>query len=208
MSTNCGDWLTKQLAVLASILGMSAFILPVSAVPIFNPRPAMPVQGNEVVGLMNPKTAQTSDRTSIAELAASDDAFDRLAQAVEAAGLKETLDGGGPYTVFAPTDEAFAALPEGTWEMLLRPENKELLKQVLMNHVVPGAVTSSQIATETAPTVNGGAVAMRVAEDRVIVNDASVVQSDIHASNGVIHAINRVLLPAEVQERLNVSMAK
>jgi uncharacterized surface protein with fasciclin (FAS1) repeats len=116
--------------------------------------------------------------------------------AVEAAGLVETLKGEGPFTVFAPTDEAFAALPEGTVEDLLKPENKDKLAAILTYHVVPGKVMSGDLTNEMmAATVQGGEVTI-MTEGGVMVNDANVTTADIEASNGVIHVIDKVILPA------------
>lgn len=151
-------------------------------------------------------TAPTSPQAdaNIVELASSSSSFQTLVQAVEAAGLGEVLAGEGPYTVFAPTDEAFAELPAGALQRLLLPENRELLRQVLAYHVVEGKIPSSEISTGTVDTLYGG-VSVRVDGDRVIVNDASVIQPDIQASNGVIHGINRVLLPPQVLEQLTAA---
>ncbi len=119
--------------------------------------------------------------------------FTTLVAAVEAAGLVETLKGEGPFTVFAPTDEAFAALPEGTVEGLL--EDPEALAAILTYHVVPGAVMSGDLSDGmTATTVNGADVTISVG-DSVMVNEATVTTADIEASNGVIHVIDAVILP-------------
>ena len=121
--------------------------------------------------------------------------FNTLLAAAEAAGLVEALQGEGPLTVFAPTDEAFAALPEGTVETLLKPENQDQLAAILKLHVVPGKVTSDQLAGKTmsADTLNGSV--MIDGTDGVTVNGANVVKADVMASNGVIHVIDKVLLP-------------
>src|SRR6056297_909783 len=122
--------------------------------------------------------------------------FETLVAAVQAAGLVDTLKGEGPFTVFAPTDAAFAALPEGTVEELLKPENKDRLVAVLTYHVVPGKVMSADIAGKEleAETVQGSTVAID-ATDGVTVDGANVVTADIEASNGVIHVIDAVILP-------------
>ena len=121
--------------------------------------------------------------------------FTTLVAAVEAAGLVETLKGEGPFTVFAPTDEAFAALPEGTVEDLLKPENKDQLTAVLTYHVVPGKVMSADLSDGmTAATVEGSEVTI-MTEGGVMVDDANVVTPDIEASNGVIHVIDKVIMP-------------
>ncbi|MCE8032568.1 MAG: fasciclin domain-containing protein [Halomonas sp.] len=122
--------------------------------------------------------------------------FETLAAALDAAGLVETLKGEGPFTVFAPTDEAFAALPEGTVEALLLPENREQLQSVLTYHVVPGKVMAADaINLDSATTVQGQDITITTMDGSVMVNDATVIQADIEASNGVIHVIDGVLLP-------------
>lgn len=130
---------------------------------------------------------------TIPEVAAEAGSFTTLLAAVEAAGLAETLSGEGPFTVFAPTDEAFAALPEGTVEGLL--EDTDALTAILTYHVVPGAVMSGDLSDGmTAETVNGAEVTITIG-DNVMVNDATVVTPDIEASNGVIHVIDSVIMP-------------
>ncbi|MDX2215167.1 MAG: fasciclin domain-containing protein [Oculatellaceae cyanobacterium bins.114] len=140
-------------------------------------------------------STQTAQAGTIVDIAASNSAFTTLVQAVQAAGLVETLSGDGPFTVFAPTNEAFAALPPGTLETLLRPENRDTLRQILTYHVVAGAVESSDIQPGEVTTVQGSPVNLNVANGQVTVNDATVRAADITASNGVIHVIDRVILP-------------
>ncbi|MCK8463757.1 fasciclin domain-containing protein [Aliiroseovarius sp. S1339] len=132
----------------------------------------------------------------IVDTAVGAGSFSTLVAAVEAAGLVETLKGEGPFTVFAPTDDAFAALPEGTVETLLMPENKDQLTAILTYHVVPGKVMAADIAGKSmdVETVNGG-MAMVDATDGVKIDGANVVQADIEASNGVIHVIDAVIMP-------------
>ncbi|HEX8913592.1 MAG TPA: fasciclin domain-containing protein, partial [Humisphaera sp.] len=121
-----------------------------------------------------------------------------VAAALTAAGLVDTLKGAGPFTVFAPTDEAFAKLPAGTVETLLKPENKEKLKAVLTYHVVAGKVTSKEVVTlNSAKTVQGGEVKIAVKDGKVMINDATVTTADVAASNGVIHVIDKVILPPQ-----------
>lgn len=122
--------------------------------------------------------------------------FGTLVAAVEAAGLVETLRGDGPFTVFAPTDEAFAALPDGTVEDLLKPENKDQLVSILTYHVLPGKVMSTDLGDAMkAETVQGGEVTI-MTEGGVTVDNANVVSADVEASNGVIHVIDAVIMPA------------
>ncbi|WP_282096302.1 fasciclin domain-containing protein [Epibacterium ulvae] len=121
--------------------------------------------------------------------------FGTLLAAAEAAGLVDTLKGDGPFTVFAPTDAAFAALPEGTVESLLKPENKEQLVSILTYHVVPGKVMSGDLVDDMkAATVQGSSITIDL-DDGVKVNSASVTAADIEAKNGVIHVIDQVILP-------------
>jgi uncharacterized surface protein with fasciclin (FAS1) repeats len=122
--------------------------------------------------------------------------FKTLASAIQAAGLVDTLKGDGPFTVFAPTDEAFAKLPAGTVENLLKPENKDQLVAILTYHVVPGKVEAAEVVTmDEAKTVNGEMVDIKVKGDTAMVNDAKVTKTDIAASNGVIHVIDTVIMP-------------
>ena len=132
----------------------------------------------------------------IVDTAVSAGGFETLVAAVQAAGLVDTLKGDGPFTVFAPTDEAFAKLPAGTVEMLLKPENKDQLIAVLTYHVVPGKVMSGDIAGKkmAVKTVQGSELAVD-ATDGVKVDGATVVGADVEASNGVIHVIDAVVLP-------------
>ena len=132
----------------------------------------------------------------IVDIAVAAGQFSTLAAALQAADLVDTLKGDGPFTVFAPTDEAFAKLPEGTVETLLRPENRDQLVAILTYHVVPGSVYAADVVKlDAATTVNGSDVTIRVADGSVRIEDANVVKTDIAASNGVIHVIDTVILP-------------
>lgn len=136
------------------------------------------------------------DHHNIVELASDTDALSTLVAAIKAAGLVETLEGDGPFTVFAPTNEAFEALPEGTLESLLLEENRDLLVQILTYHVVPGKVMSSDLSDGMmAETVEGSDLTIGVNNYGVKINEASVVEADIEASNGVVHVIDSVILP-------------
>jgi uncharacterized surface protein with fasciclin (FAS1) repeats len=133
--------------------------------------------------------------SDIVALAMETESLSTLVAAVKAAGLVETLQGEGPFTVFAPTNEAFAALPEGTLENLLKPENKDQLVAILTYHVVPGEVMSTDLTDGmTAATVNGAEVTINTANGAQV-NGANVVAADIDASNGVVHVIDAVILP-------------
>ncbi len=132
----------------------------------------------------------------IVETAVSAGSFNTLATALEAAGLVSTLQGDGPFTVFAPTDEAFAKLPAGTVENLLKPENVEQLRAVLTYHVVPGRVYADQVVKiDSAKTVQGSSAKITAKSGKVMVDKANVVKTDIEASNGVIHVIDAVIMP-------------
>ena len=121
--------------------------------------------------------------------------FTTLVGALKAAGLVETLQGPGPFTVFAPTDEAFAKLPAGSLDELLKPENKAKLAGILTYHVVPGKVMAADVKTMKAKTVNGQELDVRVNDGKVTVGNATVTRTDIPASNGVIHVIDTVVMP-------------
>src|SRR5579863_786306 len=132
----------------------------------------------------------------IVDTAVAAGSFKTLATALQAAGLVDTLKGKGPFTVFAPTDEAFAKLPAGTLEDLLKPENKEKLAAILTYHVVPGRVLAAQvIKMNSAKTVNGQSLTISTNGGTVMVDNAKVVKTDILCSNGVIHVIDSVILP-------------
>jgi transforming growth factor-beta-induced protein len=132
----------------------------------------------------------------IVDTAVAAGSFNSLVAAIQAAGLVETLKGEGPFTVFAPSDDAIAKLPEGTIENLLKPENKDQLAAVLTYHVVAGKVMAADVVKlKSAKTVLGKDVAVQVADGKVMINDANVVATDIETSNGVIHVIDSVLLP-------------
>jgi uncharacterized surface protein with fasciclin (FAS1) repeats len=135
-------------------------------------------------------------QADIVDTAVSAGTFNTLVAALEAGDLVEILRADGPYTVFAPTDEAFAKLPDGTVETLLLPENKDKLVEILTYHVVAGKVTAAEVVTlQTAQTANGSDVAIRVVDETVFINDSRVVAADIDASNGVIHVVDTVILP-------------
>ncbi len=132
----------------------------------------------------------------IVDTAVAAGSFDTLVAAVKAAGLVDALKGDGPFTVFAPTDEAFAALPAGTVESLLKPENKEKLQAILKYHVVSGKVMAADVVKlKSAATLEGSSVKINASKKGVMVDGANVVTTDIMTSNGVIHVIDAVILP-------------
>ena len=148
------------------------------------------------VGLALTLAAQPAATGDIVDTAVAAGSFKTLTAAIQAAGLTQTLKGKGPFTVFAPTDDAFAKLPAGTVDNLLKPENKEKLVAILTYHVVPGRVTAAQVSKMTeAKTVNGKELAIRTDMGHVIVNDATVSKADINCSNGIIHVVDTVLIP-------------
>lgn len=141
-------------------------------------------------------SAVAGSTADIVDTAVSAGSFKTLVAAVQAAGLVDPLKGAGPFTVFAPTDEAFAKLPAGTVENLLKPENKSKLAAILTYHVVSGNVTADQVVKmNSAATVNGQSLQIKVKNGSVMVNNAKVVKTDIATSNGVIHVIDSVVLP-------------
>lgn len=142
-------------------------------------------------------SAVAAKAADIVDTAMSAGQFETLVAAVKAAGLVDTLKGDGPFTVFAPTDEAFAKLPAGTVEDLLKPENKDRLVSILTYHVVPGKVMSADLANKQmmAKTVEGQSLDINALNGGVSVDEAKVIQADIETSNGVIHVIDSVVLP-------------
>lgn len=146
-------------------------------------------------GIIAATVAMPARAADIVDTAVGAGSFNTLVAAVQAADLVETLKGEGPFTVFAPTDEAFAALPAGTVEDLLKPENKDKLVSILTYHVVPGKVMSTDLSDDMmAKTVEGSEIKVDL-DNGVMINDATVVQADIAADNGVIHVIDKVILP-------------
>lgn len=140
--------------------------------------------------------ALSGAKKDIVDTAVSAGSFNTLAAALQAADLVDALKQPGPYTVFAPTDEAFAKLPEGTVEDLLKPENKDKLITILTYHVVSGEVDSSEVVKlKSAKTLNGEDVKIAIVNGKVMVDNATVVKADVKASNGVIHVIDTVILP-------------
>ena len=134
-------------------------------------------------------------KKDVIDVAVENGSFTTLVAAVKAAGLVDTLKGKGPFTIFAPTDAAFSKLPDGTVEMLLKPENKEKLTAVLTYHVVAGKIMAKEVAKlDSAKTLQGQSVMIKT-NMGVMVNDANVMMPDVKASNGVIHVIDTVLLP-------------
>jgi transforming growth factor-beta-induced protein len=184
----------KRMTTALSLLIVAVFVLSACA-PAATPAPqptAMPAPTTAPEPTAEPVEAPGT----IVDIAIADDRFTTLVTAVVTAELAETLSGEGPFTVFAPTNDAFAALPEGTVEELLLPENKQLLTDILLYHVVAGKVMAADVVgLESATTVLGADVTIKVDMGNVYINDAKVIITDIEASNGVIHVIDAVILP-------------
>ena len=148
------------------------------------------------IGCKETETKSSISQKDVVGTAAAAGDFTTLVTAIKAAGLVETLKGEGPFTVFAPTDEAFAKLPSGTLENLLKPESKQQLSSILTYHVVPGKVMASDVVNlSQAKTVNGQSLTIKTSDGAVMVNNAKVTKTDIDCSNGVIHVIDTVVLP-------------
>jgi len=180
----------KRFTVFPMLLIVTALVMAACA-PAATPTEA-PVVEPEPTATPEPEVMAMD----IVDTAVADGRFTTLVAAVTAAELVDTLKGEGPFTVFAPTDDAFAALPEGTVESLLLPENKQALTDILLYHVVSGNVMAADVVTlESAATVLGKDVAIKVEDGNVYINDAQVIITDIETSNGVIHVIDAVILP-------------
>ncbi len=161
---------------------VSRFLVGIAAATLFAP--------------LATETRLQAQQQDIVDTAVAAGSFNTLTKALRAAGLVETLKGKGPFTVFAPTDAAFAKLPAGTLEDLLKPENKQKLAEILTYHVVSGKVAAADVTQlKTAKTVNGKSVRISTVGESVMVDDATVVKADVMASNGVIHVIDSVILP-------------
>ena len=149
-----------------------------------------------LVGMLAAAPARAQQTKNIVDTAVAAGSFTTLAKALTAADLVATLKGPGPFTVFTPTDEAFAKLPAGTLDNLLKPENKDKLRRILTYHVVPGTVRAADVMKlQSAKAVSGDTITIKVADGKVNVDAANVTQTDIQASNGVIHVIDSVILP-------------
>ncbi len=148
------------------------------------------------VALLALTTTVKAQSKDIVDLAVGNDNLKTLVAAVKAGGLVDVLKGDGPFTVFAPTDEAFAALPKGTLDMLLKPENKDKLVAILTYHVVSGKVMSTDLSNgQKAATVQGKNITVTIGGGNVKINDAKVIAADVKAKNGVVHVIDKVILP-------------
>jgi uncharacterized surface protein with fasciclin (FAS1) repeats len=169
------------------ILSVAALLAAVTITPS--------VFAGECTASKTAAAATCSAGKDIVAVAAGADNFKSLVAAVKAAGLVETLQGKGPFTVFAPTDEAFAKLPAGALESLLKPENKDKLVAILKYHVIPGKVLAADVKTMEVKTVEGQSIKLVVSAEGVTVDNAKVVKTDVMAENGVIHVIDTVIVP-------------
>ncbi|MGF1934558.1 MAG: fasciclin domain-containing protein [Nostoc sp. ChiQUE02] len=176
----------------------TATVPPVAQTPITTVPPVTPTPNS---------TIATENLAELAKSAASQGQFKTLIRAVQAAGLTEQLTAPGPYTVFAPTDAAFSALPKATLDQLLQPANKQQLVRLLAYHAIPGGITSQQLTSGQVKTVEGSPVKITVdrASNSITVNNAKVTQPDIPASNGIVHIVDQVLLPPNFPTSLNTT---
>lgn len=183
--------------IICSIVSLGSIVVLSACIPnVDNTTSAPPTEST---------TTADKNLAELAQSAANNGSFTTLTRAVEVAGLKENLAKGEPYTVFAPTDAAFEKLPSGAVEKLMQPENKTKLARLLAYHVVPGEATSNKLLSGQAKTVEGTPINISVdsASSTVMINEAQVIQPDIPASNGVIHIVDRVILPPDLQISLN-----
>jgi uncharacterized surface protein with fasciclin (FAS1) repeats len=210
--------LSKSKKNLAAIAGAaSAFVvlpalaqtMSVPGVEIKPTAPSVQIRPQSDMKPMSPAPSdtppmrQTRTKDNIVQVAEANGSFKTLTAALKATGLDKTLATGGPYTVFAPTDEAFAALPEGTVEKLLKPENRATLVKILTYHVVSGENLSTSLKSGPVKTLEGASVQVNVGSQGVMVNAAKVLKADVKASNGVIHVIDKVILPPLSQPSSN-----
>lgn len=191
----------QKLAVVAGFLSAGLLsALPVRASVLVDPmirRQNTQTVESEVIS----ETSTEGSTQNLVEVASTTDGFSTLVTALQAANVGSVLTGEGPFTVFAPTDAAFAALPSGTLDALLQPTNRDLLVKLLYNHVAYGDVTSDQLSNGQLDTFDGD-VAIGITPNGVMVDNANVIQADVDASNGVIHAVDQVLVPAGFTEQL------
>ncbi len=192
--------LVSMLVTIAFLAGCAVPtpVAPTNSAPIEAPSATVPAEP-EAPPVTPATVAVEGDAKSagnIFDVALATNSLKTLVAAVQAAGLVDTLKGAGPFTVFAPTDDAFVQLGQATLDSLLKPENKEKLAAILTYHVVPGKVVAADVVKLTgAETVQGSKIAIKVEGDTVMINDAKVVQADIETSNGVIHVIDKVISP-------------
>lgn len=192
---------TLSLASLLTLGALATSPAVVLSAPVPTPDQFPYITPKDGDGMMPTYTTSTPQpmtnmaKNTIVDVAVANGSFKTLTAALKAAGLVETLQGVGPFTVFAPTDAAFAKLPAGTVEMLLKPENKSTLVRILTYHVVSGNVLSTNLKSGQVKTVEGSPVKVMIGSGGVMVNNSTVQAADVKASNGVIHVIDTVLMP-------------
>jgi uncharacterized surface protein with fasciclin (FAS1) repeats len=190
-----------SLAGLLTVGALAASPAVVLSAPVPTPDQFPYITPKYEEGMMPTYTTSTPEpmtnmaKNTIVDVAVANGSFKTLTAALKAAGLVETLEGNGPFTVFAPTDAAFAKLPAGTVEMLLKPENKAVLVRILTYHVVSGNVLSTDLKSGEVNTLEGSPVKVMIGSGGVMVNNSTVQAADVKASNGVIHVIDTVLMP-------------
>jgi uncharacterized surface protein with fasciclin (FAS1) repeats len=197
-----------------TLVGMTlgALMLPIFAactgqnttqVPPTNTEPvpdATTTPGSASPGVQgSPVSGGQSTAKNVVDLIDKNPSLRTLASTIDEADLQNTLEQAGPYTIFAPSDRAFAALPAATRQRLLKDENKALLRQILTYHVVPGSITSSQLKSGQVKTQSGSSVNVQVNGKQVKVNQSQVIQPDLQAANGVVHIVDRILLPPNIK---------
>lgn len=188
----------KKLLV-NSTKSMGVLIASLLMLPIVSSCASQTAQAPTAPATTPPASSPTPQADgTIAEVAAANPALKNLTAALQAGGLTETLKGQGPFTIFAPTDQAFSVVPAALRQRLLQPQNRKTLTRILSYHVVPGELSSSQLNSGTIKTLEGQTLAVQTGS-QVTVNNAKVTQPDIQASNGVIHVIDRILVPPDVK---------
>lgn len=169
--------------------------------PSSSESPAVPTAPGKPSSSEQPSAPAASESTTtVAGMVSSSNSFKTLAAAIKAADLDATLSGKGPYTLFAPTDQAFAALPKGTVETLLKPENKDKLVKVLTYHVIPSEAATSDLKPGKVTSVEGSPIDVKASGQEIMVNDSKVLKADVKASNGIIHVIDKVMLPPDLKQ--------
>lgn len=205
MTPHYGKLFIKVLGIMGFASLSLVITLPSPAQQVVNPSPNIfneppynrSPRSNQTLPIPKPKPQQTetpTEKKNLIVLANDNGSFKTLVKALTAAGLIDTLQGEGPFTIFAPTDAAFAKLPQDALQDLLKPENKEVLIKVLTYHVVSGKVLSSDLKSGEVKSLQGDPITVKVNND-VQVNDATVTKADIEGSNGVIHQIDNLILP-------------
>jgi uncharacterized surface protein with fasciclin (FAS1) repeats len=182
------------IPIVAACGGQPAAEAPTQPAPEATTAPVSPATG--VQG--SPAPGTQANASNVADLIENNPSLRTLSSVIDEADLDNTLEQGGPYTVFAPSDQAFAALPAETRERLLRDENRPLLRQILTYHVVPSSLTANQLQSGQVQTQAGSSVNVQIDGQQVRVNEAQVIQSDLQAANGVVHIVDRIILPPNV----------